>query len=316
VSAIRKYVMAHVRAGSTVLQFFADVTVEDAAFLYEADTERLGIPDSRLGVPRLVVEDAYFVGSQEIPEALPGIIEDGLAASGTPWPAIPGIDGAIAAIPGMADGSQPVGEQPPADDPPEDPAAVLPSSDDQSVAERFGNDPVGNSLAVLVLVAMVASLVAVPLLIRKGRLGAGRAWAVPILALIGIGISIYLGSVEASGVDAVCGPVGDCNAVQQSEYASILGLPIGVLGVIGYAVLLGGWLVARLAGGRIADFGIILAAAVAAGGTLFSTYLTFLEPFVIGATCLWCLTSAVIITALLWTTAAPGWAALRRVGSP
>jgi uncharacterized membrane protein len=35
-------------------------------------------------------------------------------------------------------------------------------------------------------------------------------------------------------------------------------------------------------------------------GLLFSIYLTFLEPFVIGATCAWCLTSAIIITLLLW----------------
>jgi len=34
-------------------------------------------------------------------------------------------------------------------------------------------------------------------------------------------------------------------------------------------------------------------------GTLFSMYLTFLEPFVIGATCAWCLTSAVILTLLM-----------------
>ena len=33
-------------------------------------------------------------------------------------------------------------------------------------------------------------------------------------------------------------------------------------------------------------------------GILFSTYLTFLEPFVIGATCMWCLSSAVIMTLL------------------
>jgi uncharacterized membrane protein len=38
-------------------------------------------------------------------------------------------------------------------------------------------------------------------------------------------------------------------------------------------------------------------------GTLFSVYLTFLEPFVIGATCAWCLTSAVVMTLLLWATA-------------
>jgi len=37
-------------------------------------------------------------------------------------------------------------------------------------------------------------------------------------------------------------------------------------------------------------------------GVLFSIYLTFLEPFVIGATCAWCLSSAVIMTLLLLLT--------------
>ncbi len=41
-------------------------------------------------------------------------------------------------------------------------------------------------------------------------------------------------------------------------------------------------------------------------GTLLSVYLTFLEPFVIGATCAWCLTSAVVITLLMWLSARPG----------
>ncbi|MBS3753330.1 MAG: hypothetical protein KGY46_08075 [Anaerolineales bacterium] len=39
-------------------------------------------------------------------------------------------------------------------------------------------------------------------------------------------------------------------------------------------------------------------------GTFFSMYLTFLEPFVIGATCAWCLTSFLIITAQLWISTA------------
>jgi uncharacterized membrane protein len=40
-------------------------------------------------------------------------------------------------------------------------------------------------------------------------------------------------------------------------------------------------------------------------GTLFSIYLTFLEPFVIGATCAWCLTSAVLMTVLMLLSIAP-----------
>jgi uncharacterized membrane protein len=41
-------------------------------------------------------------------------------------------------------------------------------------------------------------------------------------------------------------------------------------------------------------------------GTLFSIYLTLLEPFVISATCAWCLASAVLMTLLLALTVAPG----------
>jgi uncharacterized membrane protein len=224
----------------------------------------------------------------------------------------------------MADGNQPIGEQQTPDDEAateststeNDPASALPTAEDESVADRFGNDPVGNSLAVLVLVAMVATLVAVPIMIGKGMLGSAPSWLVPVLAVVGIGVSIYLGSVEASGAEAVCGPVGDCNAVQQSDYASIFGIPIGILGVFGYGILLAGWIISKLANGRLADLGLILAGAIAVGGTLFSVYLTFLEPFVIGATCMWCLTSAVAITGLLWTTASPAWSAFGRLRSP
>ena len=210
----------------------------------------------------------------------------------------------------MAEGNQPI-----AGEATEDPAASIPDAEDQTVAEKFGNDPVGNSLAVVVLIAMIASLVAVPVLMSRGSLLSTPDWLIPVLAVIGIGVSLYLGSVEASGTEAVCGPVGDCNAVQQSEYATIFGIPVGILGIIGYGILLVGWIVAKTAKGRLADFGMIAAALIAFGGTLFSIYLTFLEPFVIGATCMWCLTSAVAITGLLWLTAGHGWAAFGRLRS-
>ena len=43
---------------------------------------------------------------------------------------------------------------------------------------------------------------------------------------------------------------------------------------------------------------------MALAGTAFSAYLTFLEPFVIGATCVWCITSAVVVGLLLLTSTA------------
>jgi uncharacterized membrane protein len=52
---------------------------------------------------------------------------------------------------------------------------------------------------------------------------------------------------------------------------------------------------------------------MALGATGFSIYLTFLEPFVIGASCAWCLTSAVATTLIL-LAATPERYARDRVG--
>jgi uncharacterized membrane protein len=110
----------------------------------------------------------------------------------------------------------------------------------------------------------------------------------------------YLAFIETTGARAVCGPVGDCNTVQQSEYARLFGIiPVGVLGAVGYAAIIALWYCGRRATGLLRRFGQLGAWGAALLGTLFSAYLTFLEPFVIGASCLWCLSSALIITSLL-----------------
>jgi uncharacterized membrane protein len=137
--------------------------------------------------------------------------------------------------------------------------------------------------------------------------------AVPVLAVAGIGVAAYLTYVEMSGTLAVCGPVGDCNTVQQSPYARVAGVPVGGLGLAGYAMILVAWGLSRAGRpemARRATLGLLLMAFV---GVLFSVYLTFLEPFVIGATCMWCLTSAVIMTLLLWLVAGPGTVAWQRI---
>ena len=274
--------------------------------MFAEDSERLEI--ERLGVPRLDVDDIYLTGSDQIPGELPGIIEEGLAAGGIPWPPVPGLEAALATIPGSSDVDHPIGG-----DATDNPAETLPDAGGETVGDRISRDPLGNGLAILVLFGLLASLLLVPILVRRGSLDSGPVWIVPVLAVVGLGVSLYLGSVETNGVDAVCGPVGDCNAVQQSVYASIFGMPIGVLGAVSYAGLLVGWIITRVSEGRLADIAAVLVAATAFGGTAFSIYLTFLEPFVIGATCMWCLASALAIVGLLWFTAAPGWAAFERL---
>jgi uncharacterized membrane protein len=101
--------------------------------------------------------------------------------------------------------------------------------------------------------------------------------------------------------------VGDCNTVNQSEYAMLFGaVPVGLLGLVGYVVILSSWVVHRWREGIVSDWAAVGILGMSVIGTIFSIYLTFLEPFVIGATCAWCLSSAVAITLLMWLSARPG----------
>jgi len=290
------------------LQLLAvNVAIDGGARMFSEDSVRLGLDQA--GVPRLDIGDGYFTGSVDIPENLPAIIEAGLAGAGIDWPPVPGLAAALAAFPEA--GEVPDGERT-ADD-----AAVTLPAETLSMWERVTRDPVGNGVAVAVLIALLASLVLVPVLALRRRLPDLPAWPVPLLAILGLAVSAYLGMVETNDASAVCGPVGDCNAVQQSEYAELFGIPIGVLGVIGYTLLLAGWIVARLVHGRTSDLIVVGMAAGAFLGVCFSAYLTFLEPFVIGATCMWCITSALTMLALLWLLARPGWESwLRLRGRP
>ena len=179
---------------------------------------------------------------------------------------------------------------------------------------NFARDLLGNTLAVIVLAFMMFSVGgAISYFCRAPSASTTKAvltrwwdWLIPVLCLIGLGVAGYLSYVETAQVTAVCGPVGDCNAVQQSEYARLFGvLPIGTLGLVGYVMILIAWSIGHFREGRAADYASISLLGMTAFGTLFSFYLTFLEPFVIGASCAWCLTSAVLMTALLLLSLAP-----------
>lgn len=133
-------------------------------------------------------------------------------------------------------------------------------------------------------------------------------------ALAGLAAAVYLAYVEVGQQSAVCGLVGDCNTVQQSPYAMLFGvLPVGVLGIGGYVAILAAWALGRVKDARTRDAAQAGLLVMALFGAAFSTYLTFLEPFVIGATCAWCLTSALVMLLLLWLIAPSGWAAVQRL---
>ncbi len=130
--------------------------------------------------------------------------------------------------------------------------------------------------------------------------------AIPILCIAGLVVAGYLSYVELFRAPAVCGPIGDCNTVQSSPYAYLFGVvPVGILGAFGYLAILALWGVYRYTTGTIQKAAILLGWGLVWFGVFFSVYLTFLEPFVIGATCIWCVSSAIIMTLLLWAYLAP-----------
>jgi uncharacterized membrane protein len=114
---------------------------------------------------------------------------------------------------------------------------------------NFRRDPEGNTLAVIVLIGMVVFVIygMYAFLIKPGQLfNALPVWVTPVLCGIGCGIAGYLAYVEITFVPTICGPVGHCQSVQQSDYARLFGiLPIGFLGVAGYVAIILTWLIGR-----------------------------------------------------------------------
>jgi len=126
-----------------------------------------------------------------------------------------------------------------------------------------------------------------------------RSWWVPALCVAGLAVASYLAHVELTHVEAICGPVGECNVVQTSDYALLLGIPVAVWGVAYYIAVAALWAGNQYLGGRLADLALLGLLGLTHFGTLFSIYLTCLELFAIHAICSWCLSSAVISTALM-----------------
>lgn len=120
--------------------------------------------------------------------------------------------------------------------------------------------------------------------------------AVAALALVGAGIAAYLAYAKYADATIACA-TGGCETVQSSEYAEVLGLPVPVLGLLGYLAILATAFsageTARLAG-----------AVLALGGLLFSGYLVVVQIVAIGAFCQWCLASDLVMLLLAAATVA------------
>ncbi len=117
------------------------------------------------------------------------------------------------------------------------------------------------------------------------------------LALLGLFDSLYLFWTYTLTKPIMCFG-GGCDAVRNSAYAHLGGLPMPLLGVAGYVLIVLLIVAESLVPAALAiEFRYALAGATAFG-FLFSVYLEFLQGFVIHAFCTWCVTSGVVMTLL------------------
>lgn len=114
--------------------------------------------------------------------------------------------------------------------------------------------------------------------------------AVAVLALAGAAVSAYLTIAKLADASLIC-PTSGCETVQRSSYSELLGIPVAVIGLLGYLTI-----------GATALWRGATAAAVGAGlagaAVLFAGYLLVIQIAVIDAVCVWCVTSDVIAALL------------------
>jgi uncharacterized membrane protein len=120
------------------------------------------------------------------------------------------------------------------------------------------------------------------------------------LALVGALIAVYTLMYSMGFLGKLACGTGGCETVQL--WAKDQGLPVPLVGALGYTALM---ITAMLGlqpaftGNRLIPLVLITAALIAAGFTL---YLTYLEMYVINAWCRWCIASAVIVIGIVAAT--------------
>jgi uncharacterized membrane protein len=114
-----------------------------------------------------------------------------------------------------------------------------------------------------------------------------------VLAVIGLGVASYLTYVHYAGIKPACTAGESCTKVQTSIYSKLAGVPVALIGLLGYIAILASLLAPENESSRLATMAFTFI------GFGFSGYLTYRELFSIHAICEWCASSAVIMTVMM-----------------
>jgi uncharacterized membrane protein len=119
---------------------------------------------------------------------------------------------------------------------------------------------------------------------------------VAILAVGGIVVSSvslqhHFGTSKTEFCDI--GNTFNCDIVNRSEYSTVFGIPVALIGMLGYAAVLG---LATVYRERRETPSLIFAGSSA--GLAFALYLTYIEARVLGVWCIMCLSSLALISGI------------------
>ena len=119
-------------------------------------------------------------------------------------------------------------------------------------------------------------------------------WPLLALSVLGVALAGYLSwTALTSAAVQGCAEGGGCDAVLSSRWATLLGLPTAVWGLLTYLTLVAIAFIPR------EEKRWRWAWTVAFFGTLYSVYLTTISLTTFGATCPYCLTSLALMTSIL-----------------
>lgn len=118
--------------------------------------------------------------------------------------------------------------------------------------------------------------------------------AMTMVALVGLADAIYLTVQHVTGVAVRCTIISGCSEVLSSPYSSFRGIPLALIGAAAYFAVFS---LATLAAFGYPLVGKLLLVLV---GLMFLTtiWLIYLQAFVIGQFCQFCLLSAAVTTVL------------------
>src|ERR1700759_4179026 len=115
-----------------------------------------------------------------------------------------------------------------------------------------------------------------------------------VLTVLGVVLASYLTYIHYAGIKPLCGTNGGgCEIVQTSEYSKLVGVPVALIGLLGYIAILGSLLVPESETLRLATVAFTVV------GFGFSAYLTYRELYSIHHICEYCVSSAIIVTILM-----------------